>query len=170
QPALRPQYSDGQQSRKDQRQRKLVNSGEQVGRDKANENRAQGSAERNHQIERRCVARRGPEQGQFAVTKPAAQEETDAKKRDADLHRFRVRRVINGVTQTAERDGEKANEWPAPIEDALAEGEREGQQIQRQRQHPQQRNRRDILQQFVGGGKKQHGAARRKAEPQQLLA
>src|SRR5260221_1294576 len=146
QPPLRPQRHDGQQSREDQRQRKFVDRGEQVRSGKPDKNRAEGAAKGNHEIEGGGVAGRRPPKRQLAVAKPAAQKESDAKNRHADLHRFRVRRVIDRVAQAAQRNGEKANQWPAPIKDALAERERERQQVQGQRQDPEQRNRRHVFQ------------------------
>ena len=63
-----------------------------------------------------------------------------------------------------------AEENPALINPVAFKREDERQQIQRQRKHPQQRNRRDVLAQMVGDRNQQRGRAGGQRDPQSQFA
>ncbi len=135
----------------DHRQRQLDMDAEDMRRDQADEQAARGTANRDHEVEARQVARRGAHRRELAVAEHASGEEARAVERDriADVPHPEV--VVERVGHAGEEREEQRQAPQARVPAAAAaaaadvEDQDEGEQVDHERRQPQERNRRDVL-------------------------
>ena len=104
-------------------------------RDQADQRRADGAAERDHQVEARQVARRGLQPRELAVAEHAGEEKPGAEHADLQLEPVRRgcgRPACMPITPSAAAT--IGGEELAPVPAAAVEAEDEGQEVDRQRQ------------------------------------
>ena len=136
-PAFGPNDDDREHGGQAQRQREFVDTIENVRRQDAHKDRAERSAQRNHQVEGCEIAGSGAAMGEFAVAEQAAQEKATAEQGHAHLNGLGEGWIVDRVAQAAHRDRQEPHHQPAGIQTAAMEGERESEQIQRERHNPQ---------------------------------
>ena len=111
---------------------------------------------------------RGLEARQLAVAGHAAQKQRHSVR--ADLHQDRhVHAHVQHHADKWQRDQQRHGIDAAHIPAVALEAQDERQQIQAERQHPQQRNDGDLLGHLIGGGEQQHRGAGGEREPQRIL-
>ena len=153
-----------QQQRAERRARGELEVGRQhQRRDDADQHRADGAAQRDHQVEARQVARRGLEARELAVAEHAGEEQPGAEHADLDLELVRELGVGERPRHHAERRGEHRQEDVAPVPAGGVEAEDEREQVERERHDPQQRHRRDVLRDVVRHREQQQRARWRRA-------
>jgi len=151
-----------------QRGAELEVRGQQERREDADEDRAQRAAERDRQVEAGQVARRGLQEDELAVAEHAREEEPGAE--HADLDRELVREVGVGLRPRhhAERRGDHRHDQVALVPAGAVEAQDERQEVERQRQDPQQRHGGDVLRDVVRDREQQDRAGGRERDPQRL--
>ena len=170
QPAVAPRNHDRQPGQQNECERQFEIRRKDAGRDQPNEEPPQCAAQRDRQVEVGQIARRRLAMRQFAIAEKHRHEHAD-----------RVQRHGQADVQDAPRGGQagrhaddqhQRDEQPpvllvpaAPA--ATFEGDDEGQQVQRQRQHPQKWHRRDVLCDVAGRRQQHHRTEHGEGEPQQ---
>ncbi len=134
-----------------------------------------GAADRDRQVEARQVLGRGPQRGQLAVAEHAGGEQARAVQRDgiADVHHAQVLRQVVGHCAEQHEQGRQrpGTRVPAALPAAAAnvEDEDEGQQVEHQRQDPDERHRSDVLRDMAGDREQHQRAERRKPQPERVV-
>ena len=133
----------------------------------AREQAAERTAERHRQVEAREMRRRRARPGEFAVAEHADDEKRRAEHRDHCRDRQVAKRRVEVPRQCRRDDQDQRPEKQAPIPEAAVETQHEGQQIECQRDDPQQRHRGHVLRDVSRHGEQRNRAQCREHEPQQ---
>jgi hypothetical protein len=159
----------GEEGHRDHRQAELVVAVERERRDHRHQQAAERAAASHRQVERRQVARGWPQAIQLAVAEQAGDEES--REEDAELHQ-QVELVVGVHEQPRHAHEPHQAEAPEDLRAVKAplEGEDEGDEVERERRKPQQRDRRDVLREVVGHRQQHRRACRRQREPVQVIA
>ena len=161
-----------QRRQREQRQRQLVVGGEHARRHQAHQQPAERTAGRQAQVELRQVLRCGLALRQLAMTEQAREEHAHAVQRDRDAD---VEHAALGGQAPAHRHEQQQRRQQQPLllvpaaTAAALEGQHEGQQVQRQRHHPQERHAGDVLRDVAGGGDQHQRAERGQRQPQRIV-
>ena len=146
---------------------------EQLGRRKADEHAAGSTTDRKHQVEAREVARCRFGCGQLAMAKHAGQEQAGA------IERYRVvnfeHTALGGEAPGHEAKRHQRGPKPqlADVTTAPAttlEYQHKGQQVERERQHPEKGNRRDVLRNVVRDRQQHQRGECAKGKPEGVVA
>ena len=152
--ALEPHASTTASSH--ERDAELEVAGQRERRDDRDQHRAERAAERDHQVEARQVARdrasrraSSPWQNMQATNRPDAvkRRRDRAGRSDGTYHAI----AGSSTTSAATKSGRTYQRGWSKRED-------EGEQVERERQHPQERHARDVLRDVVGDREQQHRA------------
>ena len=164
QPPAHLRRADKKQRRaRHQRDLDLEVAGENVRGCDTHQQCAERAAHRDHQVEIRQVARTGLEQIELPVTEHAAHEQACREDRRRRPQRERAAEPRHHGQRHDERREKQRPVVPARVIEAQDESD----QVDRQRHHPQERDRGDVLRQVVGDGKQQARAHGCEGDPQQ---
>ena len=130
---------------------------------------AQRAAEREVQVEIREMPHCRAQAVGLAVANHARREQRDAVATDLARHAV-VTTVGKVIPHQHARDDEQRREHAARIPARVIETDDEAQQVERERQNPQERNHRDVDAEFARRRHEQHGRQRRQRDPQEFLS
>ena len=162
-----PQHDHRQQRAEEQPDRQFEVGRERRRRDEADKEAAQRSAQREHQVEQRQVARMRLPPHQLAVADHAEDEQRGGDQRDHPRH---GQAVVEDAVDAEEGDGQGGEEQRAHVVARRIEAEDEAEQVEGQRQHPQEGHRRHVLRQVAGHRQQQGRRRHRQRSPQQAVA
>ncbi|EXI92244.1 MAG: hypothetical protein AW12_00731 [Candidatus Accumulibacter sp. BA-94] len=165
---FRPEDDDHQHGAEEKPDRQLEVGVEQRRREQTDQAAAERAADRQHQVEQRQVTHRRSPPHQLAVTDHAEDEEGTAEQADQQRHRHAD--FGENLVEGDEGDRQRDQETAAMIVARRIEAENEAQQVDAQRQHPEERHRRDVLRQVTGQRQEQNRGGHRQPDPQQALA
>ena len=138
-------------------------------RHEADQRPAGRTAQREHQVEPRQVGGCRPQARRLAVQAEAQQEQPDQVDRQPRAHARADAAVLQPVRAQRQHRGCERQDHGTPVPAIALETQDEGQQVHRQRQHPEEGHRRHVLRDVVGHGQQQPGPERRQQEPQHLV-
>src|SRR5262249_9057352 len=139
------------------------------GGDQGNQDAAQGAACGDQQVEQRGESRRRLRANQLSVADHA----TDPQRGRVDRELGPQARLIVGEQQVVDGRGGGQQEEPenlAAVPALVVEANDERDEVQRQRENPQEGDRRNLLAQPIGGGQQQRRTASGQRQPQHDVA
>ena len=173
-----------QQRQQHQRDVQLEIAFQHLRRDDRHQHRAERAADRHHQIETRQVLRIGLQARHLAVAEHAADEQPGGEQRDKHdearrasqqtfgeaCHRRRQVDVQGSdIGRHQRQQHQQQHDEQRPYVPArVIEAQDEGDQVQRQRHHPQERHAGDVLRDVIADGQQHHRAHRGQHQPHQL--
>ena len=141
-----------------------------MGGDETHEHRTESATGGHHQVkECQALPGLGFSPGKFAVAEHAAHKQRRRKQKD-----FPVQAADHALAGQPKTHGEPGSRQdpaihPRTVPALPVEAQDEAQQIQAERENPQERNRRYFLTQVIGNGKPERRGARRQYDPLKWL-
>ena len=113
--------------------------------------------------------RAGAQRVGLGVAEEAGDEDFDEKEEHADAHGQRYVDLGEHVAEAGEHDHEEARDDAARQEPGKLEGENERDEIDSERENPEQRDGGDVCGEITGDGAQLHGRAHGQQNPEQLV-
>ena len=173
QPVVAPGHEHGERGQQHECERQFEVSREDARRHEPDEQAPQRAAERDRQIELRQVPRGRLAMRQLAIAEQRRKEQPNRVQRHRDRH---IKHTARGRQPGGHADDQHQRDEQPPVllvptaAASALEGDHERQQVQRKRQHPQERDRRDVLCDVARAGEQHHRAQRREGQPEQRVA
>jgi hypothetical protein len=142
------QHDAAERGRRDQTEAELVVAVEHEGCDEADHDPAHGAADRQQQVEARELLHRRAQPRRLAVQRHAQHEQRAEVERHRGLHLGADGMHQPEAGEQQRRAGQRQPQT-APVPAVALEAQDEAREVHRQRQDPQERDRRDVLRDVV---------------------